>query len=453
VNLENTELLSEREQEILRQVATGASNKEIASSLNISPNTVKVHLRNIFSKINVVSRTEATLYAIRIGLISSPGAGTISDQPLNGEAILYNSSPLAGANESLSPPKAESPKSSPFWLGIYLTSALIVIGLLTTALILSRRPSSNPPQNPNVVPVSSPRWETKNDMPASFSGAGIVGSEGKFYLIGGIEGINSLSSNRVYDPIEDAWNELPQKPTSSAQTQAVMIQEKIYLPGGLHQGQPSAILEAYDLQTQKWETKSPLPIPLSKTSACAFEGKLYLFGGWDGTEYTDQVFRYDPDSDRWLKLSPLPLPLASLSAVPFENRVLLIGGENEGGFSAATWAYYPSRDDGITSPYETEISLPYPRARSGSAQLANMVYLFGGTDQNGTHPPGLIYDPAAKIWNEVENPIDTIGDFPAVIAGGNFVHVFGGRSGTLDNRRHLVFQALYTIAIPLTTNQ
>src|SRR5512142_607030 len=66
--------LSEREREILRLVATGASNKEIAQKLVISANTVKVHLRNIFAKIGVASRTEATLYAIRAGLVQIEGA-------------------------------------------------------------------------------------------------------------------------------------------------------------------------------------------------------------------------------------------------------------------------------------------------------------------------------------------------------------------------------------------
>ena len=64
--------LSEREQEILGLVATGASNKEIARILVISPNTVKVHLRNIFAKVGVASRTEATLYAMKTGLLPSP---------------------------------------------------------------------------------------------------------------------------------------------------------------------------------------------------------------------------------------------------------------------------------------------------------------------------------------------------------------------------------------------
>ena len=63
--------LSEREQDILRLVATGAGNKQIAAQLFISTNTVKVHLRNIFAKIGATSRTEAAMTAIRLGLVQS----------------------------------------------------------------------------------------------------------------------------------------------------------------------------------------------------------------------------------------------------------------------------------------------------------------------------------------------------------------------------------------------
>ncbi|MDD5369785.1 MAG: LuxR C-terminal-related transcriptional regulator, partial [Anaerolineaceae bacterium] len=77
--MSNESELSEREREILRLVATGASNKQIAQQLFISTNTVKVHLRNIFAKIGVASRTEATLHAIREGLVASPGGGVAVD--------------------------------------------------------------------------------------------------------------------------------------------------------------------------------------------------------------------------------------------------------------------------------------------------------------------------------------------------------------------------------------
>jgi DNA-binding NarL/FixJ family response regulator len=68
---ESPEALTERETEVLRLIAQGKANKEIARSLNISEKTVKVHVSNILSKLGVQSRTQATLYAIRIGLVSA----------------------------------------------------------------------------------------------------------------------------------------------------------------------------------------------------------------------------------------------------------------------------------------------------------------------------------------------------------------------------------------------
>lgn len=64
------EPLTDREMEVLRLVATGASNKEIARRLSISVRTVQVHLGNIYGKLDVRSRTEAALYAIRCGWAS-----------------------------------------------------------------------------------------------------------------------------------------------------------------------------------------------------------------------------------------------------------------------------------------------------------------------------------------------------------------------------------------------
>ena len=64
------ETLTERETEVLRQLARGKSNKEIANSLFISETTVKTHVKNIMQKLDVPSRTQAALYAARIGLVS-----------------------------------------------------------------------------------------------------------------------------------------------------------------------------------------------------------------------------------------------------------------------------------------------------------------------------------------------------------------------------------------------
>jgi DNA-binding NarL/FixJ family response regulator len=63
--------LTERELEVLQLVASGKTNKEIGQVLYISDRTVQAHLSNIFSKLGVVSRTEAAMYAVRKGWITA----------------------------------------------------------------------------------------------------------------------------------------------------------------------------------------------------------------------------------------------------------------------------------------------------------------------------------------------------------------------------------------------
>jgi len=69
--------LTTRETEVLTLVTRGCSNKEIARDLNISVKTVKTHVSNILSKLHMMDRTQAALYAVRHGLVP-PGeaAGT-----------------------------------------------------------------------------------------------------------------------------------------------------------------------------------------------------------------------------------------------------------------------------------------------------------------------------------------------------------------------------------------
>ncbi len=63
------EALTNREIEVLREIAKGRANKEIASALSISENTVKDHLKNILSKLHVAARTEAVTAAVQRGII------------------------------------------------------------------------------------------------------------------------------------------------------------------------------------------------------------------------------------------------------------------------------------------------------------------------------------------------------------------------------------------------
>jgi len=72
---ENPEALTERETEVLKLIARGKANKQIARELFIDEATVKSHVHRILSKLSVKSRTQAALHAVRIGLVSADELG------------------------------------------------------------------------------------------------------------------------------------------------------------------------------------------------------------------------------------------------------------------------------------------------------------------------------------------------------------------------------------------
>jgi two-component system, NarL family, response regulator LiaR len=75
---DSPEALTDRETEVLRFLARGKANKQIASSLYVSEKTVKAHVSSILMKLGVQSRTQAALYAVRTGLVS---IGELGEEP------------------------------------------------------------------------------------------------------------------------------------------------------------------------------------------------------------------------------------------------------------------------------------------------------------------------------------------------------------------------------------
>ena len=114
-----TSINSVREIEILRLVAKGLTNGEIAHLLTISPNTVKVHLSNIYEK-TARSRTEATMYGIEHGIIDVPGG--------------------AEAVEVIPPTRAELLRKHVWW--IIPAAALVMVLIILTLVILFRPPDT-----------------------------------------------------------------------------------------------------------------------------------------------------------------------------------------------------------------------------------------------------------------------------------------------------------------------
>lgn len=75
VQAANKEDLTDREKEVLRLVAEGSTNRDIASKLNVTENTVKYHLKNILEKLHLRNRAQAVAYAMQTGLLKKTVRG------------------------------------------------------------------------------------------------------------------------------------------------------------------------------------------------------------------------------------------------------------------------------------------------------------------------------------------------------------------------------------------
>ncbi|MEN6410851.1 MAG: kelch repeat-containing protein, partial [Anaerolineaceae bacterium] len=380
--------LSERECDILRLVATGASNKEIAQQLVISPNTVKVHLRNIFAKIGVVSRTEATLYAIREGLVEAPVVA-------NGEN--HAAEEIA---EPVAPPIPE-PVPQSMWqrLGRYrfLAVALMVLLVLVVGVgvVLVVNQFSPTPVVQPTTPVSaqaqpaqsSERWTAQPDLNTARSGAASTVYDDQIYLLAGEDSSGVTGRVDRYELRTQTWTTHTAKPTPVTLASAGLIGERIFLPGGKDaQGNVLAGMEVYDPRGDTWKKVADLPAPRCAYALAVYEGRLFVIGGWDGERVSATVFEYDPESDTWTERTPMPTARAYAAGAVAGGRIFVVGGWDGRQALAVNEAYYPQRDQSGETPWETRAPLPEARSGASMTALADMLYVINGSENTPATP-------------------------------------------------------------------
>jgi DNA-binding CsgD family transcriptional regulator/N-acetylneuraminic acid mutarotase len=419
--------LTEREREILRLVATGTSNKDIAHQLFISSNTVKVHLRNIFAKIGVSSRTEAAVYAIRYGL------SRVSESPELESTIPESSPPLALGRKK---------RASFLWIAV--STILVLTGIVAYMVIrfLTNTNTINP------IATAPPRWRQLASLPTARSGLAVAIYENKLYGIGGESAQGVTGVMEQYDVATDTWRTLSSKPVPVMDIKAAVIGGQIYVPGGrLASGGMTNIFESYNPANDQWQRHSPLPMAIAGYSLVAFEGRLFLFGGWDGKHTLDSVLVYDPGEDTWLKRTSMPTARAFSGAAILEGKILVIGGYDGTNALAVTEIYYPERDKGTSNPWDNGPALPEGRYAMGVSTLTDIIYVVGGKGNSGETLHSLLYLPGANSWETFEEPALKIGDGLGLAPLGNYLYVVGGKNEQGVVNHTLAYQAIYTVLL------
>ena len=430
--MQATSELTEREREILRLIASGASNKDIALQLFISPNTVKVHLRNIFAKIGAASRTEAAVYAIREGIAQAADLPALAHATQESPAVIP--APLETKN-----------KTYYFWIAALIT--VLLAGVVALMVRTTRAPTIAV-ASPEPAATPLPRWQARADLPTARGGLAVAVYENQIYAIGGetTQGVTGMMEQ--YDVASDTWKALTPKPLPVTDINAAVIGGQIYIPGGrLASGRVTDVLESYDPRRAQWERHAPLPAALSGYALVAFEGKLYIFGGWDGQKFLATVYEYDPGQDNWIERTPMPTARGFAGAAIAGGKIYVIGGTAGEQALGINEAYTPNRE-GVDNPWESFEPMPSSRAHPGVGSVADVVYILGSAVPEETFS-FIAYLSQTDEWQAFETPPVSAKNKIALISLGEYLYAIGG---TLEGDQAgvmLAYRAVYTVGIPV----
>jgi DNA-binding CsgD family transcriptional regulator/N-acetylneuraminic acid mutarotase len=464
--MEDVGSLSDREIEVLKLVATGATNQQIARALVISPNTVKVHLRNIFEKLGVQSRTEATMEAVRRGLVAVPGA-VAPLEPAAGDAM-----PTAAAVANVAPtPEPRTPvivelpvaarRPVAGWQRVYLLAAcLAVIAIALTpgwwrarSQASTLTPLSDMGQA-QVAPAPRSdvaRWAVQAALPAGRSRLALVSDGKKLYAVGGETAAGITGAMTLYDPRSNGWLPGADKPTAVSNVAAVFLNDRIYVPGGTTaSGGVTNVLERYDPSTEKWEVRASLPISLTAYGLAALGDKIYLFGGWDGKRYRAETYVYDPARDAWATAAPMPEPRAFMGAAAAKDSIYVVGGHDGKRELASVLRYDPADEGTEVGPWSSRAPLSRPRGGLGLTAIGNRLYAVGG----GWETPLAYneqYDAGVDAWSRIATPL--VGQWRNVGVAGldNKLYAVGGWCGSYLSSNES-YQALLRQLLPLSSS-
>jgi DNA-binding CsgD family transcriptional regulator len=427
--------LTEREREILRLIATGTSTKDIAQQLFISSNTVKVHLRNIFAKIGVTSRTEAAVYAIHSGLSNasaSPAAEPVAQE-------------LAAT-----PPTSIKNKRKPYslWLGALVI--VLFVGVVSFVVIKYRTPVSTVISPVLPSPTLPSRWQVHAVMPTARSGLAVAVYENRIYAIGGETAQGVTGVVEQYDVATDTWNKLAPKPVPVTDVNAAVISGQIYIPGGrLNSGGVTDVLESFDPNRNLWEKHEPLPIALSGSALVAFEGRLYVIGGWDGQKYLNTVYIYLPESANWSTGNPMPTARAYAGAAVVEDKILVVGGKNQEGMVSVNEIFSPNLDSSNGSNWQTSEPLPVSVEGIDVISVADLIFaVVSEPDGNGIY---LFHDNLGtepKSWEMTPVPYEFGSRFSIAIMGTR-LYIIGGQIKNRQLSWNVSYDIIYTIIFPI----
>ena len=293
--------LSERELQILLLVAQGLSNRQIAGQLDISDNTVKVHVRNIFVKINVASRTEASLYAVRHGLL------IVENQPVAPAPIIEPPPPLVVPADTMRPVLV------PRWGWLLAAGIVVLIGGGGLVWWTTQTPVTPVIRQQSSAPT---RWARLPALPNPQPDQQLVVYAGQLYAFTGNHGSQWLQ----FDGVTRTWIVLADLPF------VVPTGAKAWADGaGLWVVGSDDGRGVWRWDGKSWQVQPMLPAGVTVAGVVRVDGALLVLGQFTTTAENVSAWTLAPQAQSWQSGVDFAHALVNVELVVLEGVVYLFG--------------------------------------------------------------------------------------------------------------------------------
>lgn len=442
------EPLSPRELEIVELVAEGLTNREIATRAFLSPNTVKVHLRNIFTKTGVASRTELTVMAMQEGWVIVPSSKADTK---DAETSVTQSDDVS--NEDVAESQVGQEIDAPPWP--HHRWIALIAGLLISiiVLLLPQRPSWLAiaeedifgTVEPPLEPARVDGWEELPPLTVRRAGLATAAVGDRIYAVGGMAEDGPTGQLDVYDIVSQTWSTKTSRPEALFNISAVALQGKLVVPGGCDaDNNPSDVTSLYNIATDTWQQGAKLPKPLCAYALTTFQNQAYLFGGLGRSGYQAVAYTYDIANDSWKAIAPPPSARGFGAAASLSNRIFYVGGYDERRELSTCASYIPEQDR-----WETCAPLLQPRGGLGLVAIGGKLQAIGGGWDTylGFNERYTLDD---DEWKAFETPL--VGEWRnlGLVTWKGALYAIGGWNGDFMNRTYTLEILQWRLFIPTT---
>jgi DNA-binding CsgD family transcriptional regulator len=440
--------LSDTELEILRMVATGATNREVARERNISEATVKKHLTNVNAKLGTANRTEAVRRALELGWVTVSTPADAAEKP-DMEAARRLAQELERTRRRS--------RQLTGWLAA--TAVLLVAAAAATAYALASRPTPAPAAagTPIAGPTPTPSWLLGVNLPSPLSGAAMVADpdDDGVFVISGREEAGLTRRTMRYARKEFRWRTMADKPTPVESVSGVVLRGEVLVPGGcLADGRATEKAEMYSPRDDAWRAVADLPGPRCGYALAELGGEAYLFGGRTGgsaAEASESVWRYDAAADAWNAEGAMPLPRSDLAAVAVGTRIHLLGGRDRAGrLQASHWVYDPYADP--DDRWDVDGATPLPEGRAGLAAVRTplgAIHVAGGGWDRRLEDGTIVLSRGGEWMPDSPLPVTPLRGAPMAVSAGGWIVLVGGEfQDRLLERTYLREAVVGTIFVP-----